>query len=69
MAANLINDITITIIPIILGKGKSLFGDLEKDILLKLIDTKVYEFGFIQLTYKVLKWRNKLHSETGKSAS
>ena len=46
LAAKLINDLTITLIPVIIGKGKSLFGDLEKDISLKHITTKTYDFGF-----------------------
>ncbi|PCK05172.1 MAG: deaminase [Alteromonadaceae bacterium] len=53
LEAGLINDLTITIIPIILGKGKSLFGDLDKEIALQHITTKSYEFGFSQSTYRV----------------
>ncbi|QTA86104.1 dihydrofolate reductase family protein [Desulfonema magnum] len=55
LAANLIDDMTITVIPTLLGKGKRLFGDLEKDIQLRHTETKTYEFGFIQITYKVIK--------------
>lgn len=53
LGEGLISDITITIIPVILGKGIALFGDLEKDVALKHIDTKTYDFGFIQSVYKV----------------
>ena len=55
LAAGLINDLTITVIPILLGKGKSLFGHLEKDIVLRHISTKAYDFGFTQSTYEVAK--------------
>lgn len=55
LQAGLINDLTITVIPVLLGKGKSLFGPLEKDIALKHISTKVYDFGFTQSIYQVLK--------------
>ena len=55
LVAGLINDITITVIPVIIGKGKSLFGSLDKDIELKHIVAKAYEFGFVQLTYEVKK--------------
>ena len=53
LAEGLIHDLTITIIPIILGNGIPLFGHIDKDIFLKPITTKCYEWGFIQLTYEV----------------
>ncbi len=53
LAAGLIHDITITVIPVILGKGKSLFGDFEKDISLEHIATIAYDFGFVQSSYRV----------------
>jgi len=53
LASGLINDLTITVIPVVLGSGKSLFGKLEKDILLEHTSTKTFDFGFVQLTYKV----------------
>ena len=53
LAEGLINDITITIIPIVLGSGKPLFGNVGKDILLRHAATKTFDFGFVQLTYEV----------------
>ena len=53
LAAGLINDLTITVIPTIIGKGIALFGGFEEDIALKHIATKTFEFGFVQLTYQV----------------
>ncbi|PHZ86709.1 hypothetical protein CRD36_00195 [Paremcibacter congregatus] len=55
LAAGLINDITITIIPVILGSGIPLFANLGSDIPLKHIETKNYDFGFVQVTYEVEK--------------
>jgi len=55
LAEGLIDEITVTIIPVILGAGIPLFGNLEKDINLKLIDNRSYEFGFTQSKYKVIK--------------
>ena len=55
LAAGLIDDMTITLIPTVLGNGIPLFGRVEKDILLKHIGTKTYECGFVQLTYQVAK--------------
>jgi len=54
LAEGLIDDITITLIPVILGKGIPLFGDTEKDIHLSPITVKKYDFGFVQLTYEVV---------------
>ena len=51
LRARLITDLTITIIPILLGEGKSLFGPLEKDVPLKLVSAHAYDFGFVQLKY------------------
>lgn len=55
LSAGLVNDITITLIPILLGRGKRLFGALESDILLKHVRTESYEFGFVQVVYEVEK--------------
>ena len=55
LTEGLINDITITVIPIILGSGKPLFSHIEKEISLKLVATKTFDFGFVQLTYEVEK--------------
>lgn len=54
LAERMIDDLTITVIPVILGKGIPLFGDFNQDIPLKHIATKTYDFGFVQLTYEVV---------------
>jgi len=51
---DLINDITITRIPTAIGTGIPLFGELNNDIKLKHIATKVYDFGFVQSTYEII---------------
>jgi len=55
LADGLIDHLTLTIIPIILGGGIPLFGELKKAVHLEHIVTKSYPFGFVQSTYKVLK--------------
>ncbi len=55
---NLIDAITITVIPVLLGAGISLFGSLEKDINLTHERTQAFEFGFVQTTYLVNKPEN-----------
>ncbi len=54
MAKNLIDEITVTTVPVILGSGKALFGELKQDIHLKLIESKSYSFGFVQSKYHVI---------------
>jgi dihydrofolate reductase len=53
IATGLIDDITITLIPVILGQGRSLFGRIDKDIPLVHVATKTFEFGFIQIKYLI----------------
>ncbi len=55
LAAGLIDEITITMIPILLGEGKPLFGPLPADVKLELIESKAFEFGFVQSKYRILK--------------
>ena len=50
LKARLIQQITITRIPILLGSGISLFGKLEHDIRLHHIDTRLFPSGFVRST-------------------
>jgi dihydrofolate reductase len=50
---SLVDEMTITTIPILLGEGLSLFGKLDKDIKLKLVKSKSFKNGFVQNKYKV----------------
>lgn len=54
LAANLINEIIITVIPILIGTGKPLFGALPQDVQLAHVRSHNYEFGFVQHHYRVL---------------
>lgn len=55
LAEQLIDDLTITVIPILLGSGKPLFGELPRDIHLAHEATHAYAFGFVQHRYRVEK--------------
>lgn len=50
---HLINELTITFIPILLGSGRSLFGPLAHDIELNHIEAKCFDGGFVQLKYGI----------------
>lgn len=54
-AAGLINDITITVIPVLLGSGRSLFGPLQTDLRLAHEGTTAFDFGFVQTRYRVIR--------------
>jgi len=54
LSAGLINELTITTIPVLVGNGKTLFGSLTKDVPLELVATRSYQFGFVQSHYRVL---------------
>lgn len=55
LATGLVAELTITIIPVILGDGISLFGPTASDLSLMCVGAKAYEFGFVQLKYTVPK--------------
>ena len=55
LAAGLVDEMTITLIPVLLGDGIPLFGPLENDIRLTHISTQSWEFGLVQLKYEVTK--------------
>jgi len=55
LAAGLIDELTITVIPVLLGSGRPLFGALARDVKLAHLSTITYDFGFVQSKYRVVK--------------
>lgn len=55
IAAGSADEITITRIPILIGKGIPLFGTLDRDIKLKHIETRLFANGFVQSRYQLLQ--------------
>lgn len=54
LAAGLIDEITVSIAPVLLGHGIRLFGDLDRDVLLTLRGHhSTAEDGLVRVTYDV----------------
>ncbi len=53
--ANLVDELIISVHPLILGNGKPLFIDIKERGKLSLIDTKTFSTGLVQLFYKIEK--------------
>jgi len=51
LSENLIDEFYISVIPILLGNGISLFNNSRPQVRLKLISTKTYNKGLVQLHY------------------
>ena len=55
LSEGLVDEITVTVIPVLLGGGVSLFGALENDVHLTHVRTTTFDFGFLQTTYSIEK--------------
>jgi dihydrofolate reductase len=55
LKAGLLDELIITRIPVLLGSGIPLFGELAHDIQLQHLGTKTYPSGFVQDRYLVIK--------------
>ena len=53
LRAGLVQKMTITRVPILIGQGIPLFGELEKDIELRHVETKSYKSGLVSSKYEV----------------
>lgn len=53
LEANVVDEISIAVIPVLLGRGKPMVDILSKHIWLSLIKTYTYSNGTVQLTYGI----------------
>ncbi|QDT64857.1 dihydrofolate reductase family protein [Calycomorphotria hydatis] len=55
LRAGLIDEMTITTLPILIGDGIPLFGSLDADVLLELKSSRSFPNGYVISTYRVIK--------------
>jgi dihydrofolate reductase len=55
LRAGLVDEMTITTIPVLIGGGLSLFGALDEDVKVELLRSQSFKNGFVQNEYRVLK--------------
>lgn len=55
LAAGLLDELTITVVPVLLGSGRPLFAGLPGDLSLALEENRTFPFGFVQNRYRVLR--------------
>lgn len=56
--AGQIDELTITLIPVVLGTGIPLFGPVDQDVALELVVSQSFPCGFVQNKYRVLHNQN-----------
>jgi dihydrofolate reductase len=54
LRAGLIEDMVITTVPVLIGAGRPLFGELEADRDLALVASRAFPSGLVQSTYRLL---------------
>lgn len=53
LRAGLIDELTVSVAPILLGGGRRLFGDLDRDLRLIVLGTHATEDGLVRTTYEM----------------
>ena len=51
LTAGLVDELTVTVVPVILGSGSPLFAGVDRRVLLTLTRSHAYDDGLVQLTY------------------
>ncbi len=59
MNLGLIDELSLAVYPVLLGRGKPLFNNIKDRINLTLLETKTYSTGLVSLTYSLAKKENE----------
>lgn len=59
LALQLIDEMTLSVIPIVLGDGLPLFHTIGKEIPCRLTSSQSYESGLVQMRYEILKHKEE----------
>jgi dihydrofolate reductase len=55
LAAGLIDRVTVTRVPVLIGEGIPLFGPLARDVLLEHVETRTFAGGLVQTEYRLTR--------------
>src|SRR5207253_10929577 len=55
LSAGLITDLTVTHVPVLIGEGIPLFGQIPHDIQLRHLSTRAFASGLVQSIYEVVR--------------
>lgn len=53
LRAGLVDELIVTDVPVLIGSGRALFGELDSDIVLDHVETIVFENGCVQTRYEL----------------
>lgn len=53
LKAGLVEEVTISILPLLLGEGRALAPEIGRDVPLELLEQRAFESGLVQLRYRV----------------
>ena len=62
--AGLVDEVWLSVHPIVLGSGKPLFENLSRRIKLQLLHSKIYNTGLVSLTYQLERTASAVKSKT-----
>jgi dihydrofolate reductase len=54
LAARVVHDVTVSTVPILIGRGVRLFGDLAEDVRLELVESRAFDSGLVRSRYRVV---------------
>lgn len=69
LGATLVHELTVSVIPVLLGEGTPLAPKIGRDVPLDLVENRAFESGLVQLKYRVEQNRSTSRNPLEKSAT